>query len=236
MIDLRRELAGLCQVYQSLAVRQNGVVLQFMGVHSGDGVSTCARAFARLMAPRLKRGVWLMDLDFYANTQFQMFSSPKAQALYGALGPARSAAMQRPPLFWRIHPELVREDGRKAGDRFYLNMHRVGTHALYVSRFRSDLLREKQQVHIRPAKDYWAQVRNSVDLAIIDSPVLSRGRGGLAIAADTDGVVIVAHPSEVGAPVHRLRQQIEGRGGRCLGVIYNAVPRQGLDPVLHAAQ
>lgn len=236
MIDLRRELTGLCQIYQQLAARRHGVVLQFMGVRPGAGVSTCARAFARSVAPRARRGVWLFDLDFYANTHYALFSSPKAQALYGAVGPARSAVMQDAPLFWRIHPELVREDGRKAGDRYYLNMHQVGTHSLYISQFRHDLLRAKQQVHIRPAKAYWAQMRKQVDLAIIDAPILSRGHSGLATAPDADGVVIVANPHEDPAQIHNLRQHIEGRGGRCLGVIYNDAPLAGSDPAVQAAQ
>ncbi len=236
MIDLRQELYGLCGVYEQLAAQQRGVVIQFMGLQSGAGVSTCARAFARLLAPRQKRGVWLFDLDFYANTHFKVFSSAKAQSLYGPLGTACDATMGNASLFWRIQPELVREDGRKAGDRYYLNMHQVGNHRLYVSRFRNDLLRAKQDVHLCPAKSYWANIRKNVDLTIIDAPALNRGRGGLVTAADTDGVVIVAHPAEAGAPIQRMRQQIEGRGGRCLGVIYNAVPRQGMGPALHAAQ
>ncbi len=236
MIDLSRELAGLCQVYEQFATRKNGVVLQFMGVRTGVGVSTCARAFARMITPRTRRGVWLFDLDFYANTQFQALASKKAQALYGAVGPARDASMGNAPLFWRIHPELVRKDGRKAGDRYYLNMHQIGTHCLYVSRFRNDLLRAKQHVNLRPAKQYWAMVRAKTDLAIIDSPVLNRGRGGLTTAADSDGVFIVAHPTDAGAPVSHLRQQIEGRGGRCLGVIFNDATGQGLDTAQYAAQ
>lgn len=236
MIDLSRELSGLSRVYEQLALRQSGVVLQFIGVHIGCGVSTCARAFARMMAPRSSRGIWLFDLDFYTNTHFQMFSSPKAQALYGALGPATAMAQEGQPLFWRIHPELVREDGRKAGDRYYMNMHRVGAHSLYVSHFRSDLLRPKQHVHLRPSKTYWEHVRTKADLTIIDAPVLHRSRGGLVTAVDADGVVIVAHPADPKAQIQKVQQQIEGRGGRCLGVIYNAVPRQGMDPVKQAAQ
>jgi hypothetical protein len=236
MYDLRHELTGLCHAYEQLAAQGRGVVLQFMGVQSGVGVSTCARAFSRMLAPRMSRNVWLLDLDFYANTQYQVFSSDRAQKLYGAIGPARASVMHDAPLFWRIHPELLRDDGRKAGDRFYLKMHQVGTHQLYVSHFRSDLLRDKQQVHLRPARTYWSNVRDTVGLTVIDSPTLSRGRGGLVTAADADGVVIIAHPSQAGAPVVRLRQQIEGRGGRCIGVIYNGAPLQGYAPTQQAAQ
>ncbi len=236
MIDLSRELAGVCQIYEQLAARQKGVVLQFMGVRSGAGVSTCARAFSRMIAPRSQRGVWLFDLDFYANTQFHALTSARAQAFYGPTGPALNAGMADAPLFWKIHPELIREDGRKAGDLFYLKMHQIGTHNLYVSCFRNDLLREKQHVSLRLAEKYWAQMRARTDLAIIDAPVLSRGRGGLVTAVDSDGVVIVAHPADAGAPVTHLRHQIEGRGGRCLGVIYNDAPGYGIDPAQHAAQ
>ncbi len=236
MIDLSRELGGLCQAYQQLAIRRSGVVLQFIGAQSGVGVSTCSRAFARMMVPRMRRGLWLFDLDFYANAQHRFFASTKAQALYGAVGGATEAAPKGVSLFWRVHPELVRKDGRKAGDRFYLKMHQIGAHTLYVSRFRKDLLRDNQQVHFRPAKHFWDSMRTKADLTIIDAPALDRSRAGLVTAADADGVVIIAHPAQAGASVQKLRMQIEGRGGRCLGVIYNAAPNAAFDNARQAAQ
>ena len=223
MIDLSTELAGLGRLYDQLAARRHGVVIAFMGVGEGCGVSTCARAFARQMAPRLARGVWLMDLDFYANSQYRVLCSPAAQRFYGAAGPAW-VTPEGEPLFWRVHPALVRKDGSSAGDRFYLNMHRIGSHALFVSRFRNDLLRHGQQVMLHSSAPYWARMRRRAALAIADAPPLQRGGAGLVVAPHADGVVIVAHPASGDAAVHALRTRIEGRGGRVLGVLYNAAP------------
>lgn len=226
MIDLSNELTGVCQAYAQIVARQRGAVLQFMGVHPGAGVSTCARAFARLMTPRLQGGVLLVDLDFYRNGQYGAFASQRAQAIYGPVGPALPASMGKAPLFWNVHPKLVRQDGRKAGDQFYVNMHKIGAHKLYVSKFRADLLRRGQLIQLRQAKAYWANMRAKVDLSILDAPSLAQSQNGLITAADADGVVIVAHPAHAGAKVHALRQQIERRGGRCLGIVYNAAPMQ----------
>ncbi len=223
MIDLSTELAGLGRLHDQLAARRNGVVIAFMGVGEGCGVSTCARAFARQMTPRLRRGVWLMDLDFYANSQYKTLCSPAAQRFYGPTGPAWITP-EGEPLFWRVHPALVRKDGACAGDRFYLNIHRIGSHALYVSRFRNDLLRHGQQVMLYSSQAYWTKMRSRAALAIIDAPPLQRGGAGLTVAPHADGVVIVAHPASAGAPVQDVRHRIEGRGGHVLGVLYNEAP------------
>jgi len=223
MIDLSTELTGLVRLHDQLAARHNGVVIAFMGVSEGCGVSTCARAFARLMTPRLQRGVWLVDLDFYANSQYQALCSPAAQAFYGATGPAWITP-EGEPLFWRVHPALVHKDGAKAAHRYYLNIHRIGAHALYVSRFRHDLLRQGQQVTLHASSAFWRTMRSRAALTIIDAPPLQRGGAGLITAPDADGVVIVAHPAQAGAPVQQLRRRIEGRGGRVLGVLYNEAP------------
>ncbi len=235
MFDLRNELRGVVDICTNLKRQPQGAVIQFMGTRNGVGVSTCARALARIMAPRDKKPLWLMDLNFYENTQYRFFASRRAQGFYGAIGAARDAALGQQP-FWRVHPALTRQDGRKAGDRYYLRMHQVGQHHLLVSHFRNDLLRPGQGVSLRPAKAYWQSLRHTAGLTIIDAPPLGRSKGGLVSALAADGVICVADPRDGLAGLHHLRACLEARGARCLGVVFNAPGRSAHTTTQVAAQ
>lgn len=221
MFDLTDELYNLVEMYRTRADQRRGAVLAFVGLHSGVGVSTCAGAFARLVAPNSARGVWLYDLDFYANEQYGAFSSAQAQQLYGNIGPPMDPTLQMKP-FWQVSPLLVRSDGREVSSAWYLAVHQIGQHRLFVSRFRNEALEGGQNVHVTQAPAYWQKVRDAIDLAIIDTPARDRSRSILAVAPDVDGVVIVADHGTDPNAVSALQAEIEAAGGRCLGLIFNA--------------
>ncbi len=225
MLDLTEELHNLVHLYRTRADRRRGAVLAFVSARSGRGVSTNARAFSRLIAPNSIRGVWLFDLDFYINNQFATFASKEAAELYGRLGQAMDPTLGRKP-FWDVSPELVRKDGKRVSSAWYLAIHQVGLHRLFVSRFRTEGLSRGQSVRVRRAANYWQQVRNAIDLAVLDVPAFDRSRAVLALAADVDGVVLVADPVADEAETLALQQEIEQAGGRCLGVILNAGHQQ----------
>ncbi|PHR57765.1 MAG: hypothetical protein COA47_11350 [Robiginitomaculum sp.] len=222
MFDLTEELQGLVHLYRTRADRRRGTVIAFVGVTSNCGVSTCARAFARQVAPNSTKGVWLFDLDFYANQQYAMFSTPQASRLYGPVGEPLDPTLQMEP-FWQVSPQLVREDGREVSSAWYLAVHQIGQHRLFVSRFRSEALQDGQSVHVKRAAAYWQKMRDAIDLAVVDVPARDRSRTILALAPDVDGVVLLAeHGSDPNALI-ALQQEIEASGGTCIGVVYNSI-------------
>ncbi|VAV98987.1 hypothetical protein MNBD_ALPHA06-910, partial [hydrothermal vent metagenome] len=186
MFDLTEELQGLAHLYRTRADRGRGAVLGFVGVNSSVGVSTCARAFARLVTPNSRRGVWLFDLDFYANEQYATFSTGQAARLYGGVGLPMDPSLKTQP-FWRISPLLVRKNGQKNSSSWYMTLHQIGCHRLFVSRFRAESLRPGQSIHVTKASGYWQRVRDAIDLAVVDIPARDRSRSILAVAADMDG-------------------------------------------------
>ncbi|MBL4617903.1 MAG: hypothetical protein JKY46_09410 [Robiginitomaculum sp.] len=221
MFDLTNELQTLVQMYRTRADQSRGAVLAFASAKKGAGVSTCAQGFARLLAPNLVRGVWLFDLDFYINGQAANFSSTQAQHVYGQFGPPLDPTLQQKP-FWRVSPQLVRNDGREVSSAWHLAMHQIGQHRLFVSKFRNQSLETGQSVHIIRAPSYWQRVRDAIDLAIIDVPSRDRSRTLLAIAPDVDGVVLVAEHGTNPNELKLLQHEVEAAGGNCLGVIFNA--------------
>ncbi len=220
MFDLTEELQSLVQMYRARADRRRGVALAFVGVTSGVGVSTCARAFSRLVAPNAKRGVWLFDLDFYCNEQYATFASAQAKRLYGNVGIARDPSLAMEP-FWRVSPLLVQEQTKSVQSAQYLTIHQIGTHRLYVSRFQKEALRTGQNVHLVRAPKYWQRLRDAIDLGILDVPARDRSRSVLAIAPDVDGVILVAEHGADPQQLAQLQREIEDAGGTCLGLIYN---------------
>lgn len=220
MLDLRNELQGLMDLYRGRADRTRGAAIGFCGVRSGDGVSTCARAFACMVAPQSHKGVWLFDLDFYGNGQYGTFASPQAVRLYGDIGAPLDPSLDQMP-FWRVSPALVRASGRAVQSNWYLGLHRVGQYRLFVTRFRSESLRDGQRVHVTRAPDYWQRLRDAIDLAIVDVPARDRARTVLGVASDLDGIVLVASADVADNEIVCLVREIEAVGGKCLGIIYN---------------
>ncbi len=73
MVDLSKDMAALLERLDwgpgAQGPRGLGRVVQFVGAAPGEGVSTVAREFARVAAPRVRRGVWLIELDLMSGGQ-----------------------------------------------------------------------------------------------------------------------------------------------------------------------
>ena len=188
----------------------NGASIMFIGAKSGDGTSMCARGFAKLCENRATKSVWLLDLDFFADGQFNFFNRGKESWN----GPFDMTFGQTP--FWRAVPRST--DGNQ-GFRSIVGYNLKGT-KLYVSRFIKASLKPGQTLQIGPSPAYWAKVCEKIDVTIIDAPALERSRAGLALVSQIDAVVLVID-GENGDPRDSmvLRDEILSRGGNCIGVV-----------------
>jgi Mrp family chromosome partitioning ATPase len=194
-----------------------GAAVMFMGARRGDGISTIARNFAELSASRAARSVWLLDLDFFADAQFEALGGRN-----GRFGGPFDMTFGRMP-FWRASPRAP--DGSQ-GEGAVVG-YRTDVDKLFVSRFNKSALSIDQKLQVAPAPDYWRAVRNAVDLTVVDAPALEQSRAGLALVADMDGVVLVidAENGDVRDAVE-MRDEVLGRGGRCLGIVVSEAGRK----------
>jgi Mrp family chromosome partitioning ATPase len=194
-----------------------GAAVMFMGARRGDGISTIARNFAELSAARAARSVWLLDLDFFSDAQFQALGGAS-----GRFGGPFDMTFGRMP-FWRASPRAA--DGSQ-GEGAVVG-YRTAVDKLFVSRFNKPALSPEQKLQVAPAPEYWRAVRNHVDLTIVDAPALEQSRAGLALVADMDGVVLVidAENGDVRDAIE-MRDEILGRGGRCLGIVVSEAGRK----------
>ena len=214
-----RSLAGIWRAVMRTPAPSGGRAILFATARSGQGCSRIARAFAEAAAKGARRGVWLVDLDFYGNGQFAHYDEPWSGMNPGAAGDARFGATP----FWRVAPAQDGGAPQGAGDR--LTAHRLGQSRLFASRFHADDLPAEARVQVGPQPAYWAAARAALDLIVVDAPSFERSRAGLAVAGDMDGVVLVADAQEAGAyDLGLTRDAIEARGGLCLGLVLSNAP------------
>jgi len=196
-MNLSVELTQLIERLEPIArPGGRGRALMVMGVSRGAGASTVARELARLAAARSQRGVWLFDLDFTHN----------AQALAARVrGEAYDASFGRETP-WQVGAGQV-------------IVRQSSVRNLYVSEYHAPA-GTPLRAALRSSPDYWAALRESIDLAIVDAPGQSRAPADLAGAVD--GVILVAdarYPNPDG--IAARCEAIEARGGVVSGLILN---------------
>lgn len=218
MVDLTSEMA---QLWASLGAPQPGRarVIQFVAATDGEGTSTVAREFARYAAGRSTRAVWLVDLDLMGRGQVAEIAAESRR--YGALGKPASATPDG-SVFFTVQPPLRDAQKRPAPDARYLCAQPALGGRLWVSRFRRDLLKAGQQVHLLPTGDYWTALRRHTDLVVVDAPSAERSSACLTTASQVDFTILVvaADRPDTSAPA-ALRDALSQAGGRCAGIVFN---------------
>lgn len=224
MVDLSSEMATLAAGLSAATGVRPGVsgrVVQFVSAERGEGVSTVAREFARLLSQQAKKGVWLIELDLLRGEQYAALAADPER--YGFLGRSVRASPDG-SMFFQIQPPVRGVDGRPWPDARYLGAFPVGGRRWWVTRFRREALRPGQTAQITASPTYWDALRKHADWVIVDAPAAERSRAALAAAPfmDANVLVVAAENGDVEkAPA--LRDAITGVGGRCAGVFLNQV-------------
>ncbi len=218
MVDLSGEMGGL---WASLGAPAPGRarVIQFAAAHRGEGTSTIAREFARFASRRAGKTVWLVDLDLQGSPQHAAIAADPE--LYGPLGKPVSASPDG-SMFLAVQPPQRGADGKPVPDALYVQAYSVGGPRWWVTRFRREVLKGRQTVHVLPGADYWNALRKHADLVVIDAPSTDRSQAALTLAPFIDQTVLVvaADQPDVRGPA-QLRDAIATAGGRCAGVFFN---------------
>lgn len=217
-MDLNAEMAEL---WASLGAGAPGRarVIQVAAARRGEGASTVARELALFAARQAGRTVWLVDLDLMASPQHAQIAAHPER--YGALGEP-VAATPDGSIFFTVRPQARTRDGEPWPDGAYLTAQRAGTSRLWVTRFRRDLLKAGQTVHVLPRPDYWNAIRRHADLVVVDAPSADRSQASATLAPFVDETLMVvsADQSDVKAP-GLLRDSILASGGQVAGLFFN---------------
>jgi Mrp family chromosome partitioning ATPase len=221
MIDLSEEAAALEAALGPAFGAGGGRVVQFVSAQRGEGTSTVAREFARHLAQRARKGVWLIELDLMRGDQYGALASDPER--YGFLGKAVKSSADG-SMFFQVVPALKGVDGRPWSDASYMAAYPVGGKRWWVTRFRRETLKAGQTARILNAPGYWQSLRQHADWVIVDSPAAERSRVVLASAPHMDANVLVV-AAEQGEPERpaMLRDAITSVGGNVAGVFLNRV-------------
>ena len=218
MVDLSAETAEL---WTSLGAPQPGKprVIQVVSARQGEGASTVARELALQAARGAGRSVWLVDLDLLASPQHAVIRADPGR--YGELGEA-VAATPDGSMFFTVQPGARTADGKPWPDAAYLAAHRVGKARWWVTRFRREVLRAGQTVHVLPRPDYWTAMRRHSDVVIVDSPAADRSQAAVTLAPFIDQTVMVVAAEQADNKARaRLRDAIVEAGGTVSGLFFN---------------
>jgi Mrp family chromosome partitioning ATPase len=223
VLDLSHEMAELAASLGSLASpasAERGRVIQFAAARAQEGVSTVAREFARFMATRARRPVWLVDADLDGQSQYAYLIGQ--QTRFGAIG-AATAASPDGSSFFRVSPPSL-ENGQPVLDTRYLSAHPVGGVRLWVTRFRGDRLAGPQRSQVLSNPAYWNALRKHADMVVVDTPAAERSQASITLAPYMDATVLVAaaDETEIQSPAI-LRSALQGAGGRVAGLFFNKV-------------
>jgi hypothetical protein len=218
MVDLSAEMTEL---WTSLGAPQPGRprVIQVVCARQGEGTSTVARELALYAAKGANRSVWLVDMDLLASPQHAVIRSDPDR--FGELGEA-VAATPDGSMFFTVQPGSKTADGKPWPDAAFLAAHRVGKARWWVTRFRREVLRTGQTVHILPRPDYWAAMRRHADVVIVDAPAADRSQAAVTLSPFVDQTVLVVAAEQADNRARMLlRDAIVDAGGTLSGLFFN---------------
>jgi len=222
MIDLRPQVSDLARSLERVPARDHGRLIMLISAETGEGTSSIAASLAVQMAARASRSAWLIDLDLGDNPLFNAFKSKPFNRLGGPGRPLDASLGVKP--FYEVRPDIRSATGNGSGPAKLLAAHQIEGSNLFVTRFRTEHLRQGQHVHLRKGADYWMALRNACTWGIIDAPSIDISSAGLTLSRYVDGVVIVMRADKTTAQqVNELREEVEGHGGRCLGAVVNKI-------------
>jgi Mrp family chromosome partitioning ATPase len=218
MVDLSSEMAQLWGAVKA-PPKGHARVIQFAAARGGEGTSTVAREFARYASTRVKRPVWLVDLDLMDSPQNDAIAAQSGR--YGPLG-RETAASPDGSAFFTVRPPSHGPDGKAVADAHYLVAYPVGGPRLWVTRFRRELLQAGQSAELLTKADYWNALRRHADVIVVDAPAADRSGAALSVARfmDFSVLVVAADQGDATAPA-ALKTAIIGVGGKVAGLMFN---------------
>lgn len=192
-IVVEDRMVSLYQSVESLLPHTEKKVIQFMGSCRGEGTSTVAHEFARMIAIKMKKSVLLLDADGINHAQL---------------------------LFFGIDPECSLEEVVNEGvpiGRAFCRVGHSGLTVAFVSRGTP-----LSRIFDSPKMDeLWGTFMERFDFVIIDSPPATN-RDGLALFRKADGVILVLEAEKTRWPVvESVKERILKDGGNLLGIVLN---------------
>lgn len=194
-LEIEDEMLDLHQTLESLISHTPQKVIMFIGSREGEGVSTVARAFARVSANKIGKSVLLLDADRTKPTHHLVFG---------------------------IQPEYGWLDAIKDAQPFDHAVYQIAESTLFVSPCSTKTCFPSAIFASSLIDTFWQEIKQWFDLVIIDSAPLSKSLDSLVIIPKVDGIVFVVEAENTARTVaESAKNRILKVGGNILGTILN---------------
>lgn len=211
-VGIREEIIGLYHTIDSLMPDITCPIIQFIGSHTGEGVSTISREFARIAAGNFGRSVLLLDAaeDLSEGSQGRQPTGPAEtdHAAGETLEENKTASTS--------------SDKSAGKDVSAFHICLETPYNFHLGSFQEAGTSVSVAFSCKYYREYATLLCQSYDLVLIDSPPLSQSSISLAIASKVDGVVLIVAAETTRWPVaERVKSRIKEAGGNVLGLVLN---------------
>jgi len=209
------ETGRLFSLMNPVFVPGEGLVIEFIGANRGEGVSTLARDFALMASQYVDGLVLLLDFDWRHSEHHDYFRAMAPEHPLIAPGPPIALETDFGRLLRPFHPSAEVAGARELP----LTFHRLGDTPLVVSRPIPELTDPPRLIN---QPEFWADLRRSVTLTVVDAPPAARSFDGLVICGAMDAVILVAAAETTRVPVIvELHEKLVAQGALVVGIILN---------------
>lgn len=193
-MDLDLEMVTLYQNIEARLPDLDKKVIQFIGSREGEGTSTIVKEFARVVANKLRKSLFLLNVDQY---------NPKQHIYLHILPECGLEEISTAEVLARH----ALEGGKTNPAKSVSNPNPMLTPLNFYS------------PHVQ---EFWECLKLSYDLILVDSAPLSVSPDGIEIARRVDGVVLVVEAEKTRwQAVEKMKEKLENVGGNILGVVFN---------------
>jgi protein-tyrosine kinase len=194
-LNMEDEMTELFQTINSAGREKEASVIEFIGSNPGEGTSTVAREFAKVLSTKFCRNVLLIDADCANPTHHQAFNLTGEDDL-----------------------QKVIERGLPATEACY----QVPGSTLWVCRIAENASSASALCQLDDFDHIWEEFGKKYGTIIIDSPPGNTSSVGFDFCRKADLVVLVVEAEKTRWPVaNNVKERIIKNGGEILGVVFN---------------
>ena len=194
-LRMRREMVQLQQRLISLLPNPSHNIVQFISCRDGEGVSSIAQEFSRVVVETQGKSVLLVDGDSAKNTQHHSLGITPKMPLHQIMSQGGDLEQAITPV---MHSRLfLAQLFRDRDDRFLPEV-------------------------VASKRDLWIHIRKQFDMIVIDTASTDTSDEGLELCEVVDGVVMIIEAEKTRSQViSRLKDRIVNSGGNLLGMVFN---------------
>ncbi len=212
-LDFSEEMIRLHINLEALLPSAENRIVQFVASRRGEGTSTMARAYAKVVATEFRKRVLLLDADLgeYPQKPLKEAHTSNGRGPFETSLPVETALVEPSLVPEVINERLIEKVLVEPGDEPYFFFPVLTQQPGESSVGQSFLI-----------ESLFATLRGRFDVVVVDSPPVHGSSYSLVVARQVDGVVFVVEATRTRWPVAKsAKHTIVNAGGNVVGMVLN---------------